>query len=99
MMWLKKLLLRWTQQAIQAQTGPVLSTADWAQPKSPNQLSGDTQVTVGIRKVMNGYVLEMGSFKANPRGPDWTYTHFILPEGGNIPEAVAALLVKQRLEQ
>ncbi len=103
MMWFKKILLRWTQDAIKSEVAdkPVMAT-DWASPgmpKNPAQLGGEQNFVVSMRKAVNGTVLELGTHKPNRNGPDWTYEYFVVPDGESIPDAVTALLVNQRLKQ
>jgi hypothetical protein len=101
MMWFKKLLRRWMMDAAREEReGPKPpSLVESISGKSHSQVAGDAHLTVALRKAVNGHILEMGVYASNPRGPDWTYTHFILPEGESIPDAVAALLVNQRLSK
>lgn len=96
MMWFKKLLLRWVSDAQRDRDStpePPLAV------KGSNTLNGDTALSVTIRKATNGHILELGKFVPNPRGPDWTYTHYLLLEGESLQDAIAVLLVNERLSK
>lgn len=95
-MWFKRLLMRWVRQASEASRPDQKISVDTASPPASG-LNGEHVYSVALRKAMNGVILELGAYKPNPRGPDWTYTHFLVPEGESIPDAVTALLVNQRL--
>jgi hypothetical protein len=101
MMWFKKLLRRWMMEASRDSRNPSRDSIleALAGNKTHNQMAGDAQLTVALRKAINGHILEMGVYASNPRGPDWTYTHFVLTEGESVPDAIAALLVNQRLNK
>lgn len=102
MMWFKRLLRKWVVQATQAgepkQTSSfadaiLSSTSPTVRPES----TPDCQVT--LRKAMNGYFLELAQHKPQQRGPDWQYSYFVLESTADLASAIAALLVKQRLDQ
>jgi hypothetical protein len=102
MLWFKKLLYRWAMTGGNALSENTPRRPDFAEVisgKSNQQVNGDAYIQVALRKAVNGTILEVGTFKPNPRGPDWTYAHYVMMEGDDLSHAVAALLVKQRLEQ
>jgi hypothetical protein len=55
-------------------------------------------VRISLRPAINGKILEIGTFKSNPRGPDWTFEHYCLREEEDVAAAVAALLVRGKLK-
>lgn len=98
-MWFKKLLYRWAMAGGNALSAGKPVAVDWAQTKNPNQLSGEQTFTVSVRRAINGSVLELGTYKPQSRGPDWSYEYFVVPDGESLSDAVTALLVNQRLKQ
>lgn len=99
MMWLKKLLRRWMMEAGREEASTKPSLLETIGGKTHNQVAGDAQLTVSLRKAVNGHILEAGVYQSNPRGPDWTYTHYVVPEGASVSDAIVALLVNQRLSK
>lgn len=98
MMWLKRVVRRWVAEAARddMHKGNTLEVAIGSNPTT-GTMNGEAHVSVSLRKAMNGLILEMGTYKPDPRGPDWTYKHYILKEGEDVAAAVAALLVNHRL--
>ena len=103
MMWFKKLLRKWVVQATNDEMPKQSSTAGWAEaisnpsPVARPESTPECQVT--LRKAMNGYFLELAQHKPQQRGPDWQYSYFVLESTADLASAIAALLVKQRLDQ
>lgn len=103
MMWLKKLLRKWVVQATQEAAPKLSSNAGWAEaisnptPTPRPESTPECQVT--LRKAVNGYFLELAQHKPQVRGPDWQYSYFVLEDTADLATAIAALLVKQRLDQ
>ncbi len=99
MMWFKQTLRRWVFEAEACDVNKPAS-AHHAIADSPAvglMEGGDAQIRVSLRSARNGKILEVGTFKPNPRGPDWTYQYYIVPEGEDISQWVTTALVSQRL--
>lgn len=45
-----------------------------------------------IVRAVNGYVLQIGKYKPNPHGPDWTFASYVVPEGEDITDAIKACI-------
>lgn len=103
MMWLKKLLRKWVVQATQEAAPKLSSNAGWAEaisnPSPVARPDSPPECQVTLRKAMNGYFLELAQHRPQQRGPDWQYSYFVLESTADLAPAIAALLVKQRLEQ
>ena len=98
MMWFKKLLRKWVGQATNEGMPKQPSLYDEfmrANPTPRPESTPECQVT--LRKAMNGYFLELAQHKPQQRGPDWQYTYFVLEDTADLANAIAALLVNQRL--
>lgn len=55
-------------------------------------------VRVSVLPAMNGRVLEVGVYKPNPRGPDWTFELFIVPENATLASAITTVLAMKAVE-
>lgn len=55
-------------------------------------------VRVAVLQAMNGRVLEVGVYKPNPRGPDWTFDMFIVPENATLASAITTVLAMKAVE-
>lgn len=55
-------------------------------------------VRVSVLQAMNGRVLEVGVYKPNPRGPDWTFELFIVPENATLAAAITTVLAMKAVE-
>ena len=55
-------------------------------------------VRVGTMEVMNGKLLEVTTYKQNPRGPDWTTTYWIMDDRP-LAEQIATVLVMKGLDK
>ena len=55
-------------------------------------------VRIGTMDVMNGKLLEVTSYKQNPRGPDWTTTYWIMDDRP-LAEQIATVLALKGLEK
>lgn len=98
MMWLKKRLYQWAMQG--ASIKPTVSSWDQATAGNPTPRPESTpECQVTLRKAVNGYFLELAQHKPQQRGPDWQYSYFVLEDTADLASAIAALLVKQRLDQ
>lgn len=61
--------------------------------------AGETVATVSLRPAVNGHILELGIYKPNPRGSDWTYTSYVVGAGESLNDAVTTLLVTHQLNK
>lgn len=50
------------------------------------------KIRIGTMDVMNGKLLEVSSYKANPHGPDWKNEYYILEEGVPLHEQIAVVM-------
>lgn len=50
-------------------------------------------VRVEVMEAVNGRVLNVGVYKPNPHGPDWTFTLYVVRDGEALPDAIATMLV------
>lgn len=57
-------------------------------------MDGRSNVRIGIFTAMNGKVLEIA--KRDPHH-DWSYSHFLVPEGMMLSDAVTTLLIAEGL--
>ena len=53
---------------------------------------------VSLVPAINGKVLEIGTYKPNPRGPDWTFELFIVPENATVASAIATVMAMKAVE-
>ena len=60
--------------------------------------SDEHKIAVAIQKAMNGTVLEIGVFKPNPRGPDWTYSQYVCDPDKTLAENIAMAMHMKGLE-
>lgn len=101
MMWFKKLLRKWVVQATNEAMPKHTNTTGFDALISTNpapRLESTPECQVTLRKAMNGYFLELAQHKPQQRGPDWQYSYFVLDDTADLAPAIAALLVKQRLD-
>ena len=56
-------------------------------------------VRIGVINIMNGTVLEIGTYKPNSIGPDWNYEHFIVPPDKKLSEAITMFLLLKGLDK
>jgi len=50
------------------------------------------KIRIGTMDVMNGKLLEVATYKANPHGPDWKNEYYILEEGVPLHEQIAVVM-------
>lgn len=50
-------------------------------------------VRVEVIEAVNGRVLNVGVYKPNPHGPDWTHHLYVVRDGEALPDAIATVLV------
>ena len=43
---------------------------------------------INVTKAMNGHVVQVMTHKPNPYGPDWTGDVLVVPEGGDLIDAI-----------
>ena len=55
-------------------------------------------VKVGVVEAMNGKLLEVSSYKQNPRGPDWTTTYWVMDDSP-LAEQIATVIALKGLEK
>lgn len=53
----------------------------------------DCKLRVELLEAVNGRVLQIGKYKPNPHGPDWTFTLYVVPNDQTLAEAIATCLV------
>lgn len=51
-----------------------------------------------VLRCLNGRAIEIGTYKPNPHGPDWTYDMYLVPEGDLISDAIVKILAMKALE-
>jgi len=55
---------------------------------------------IGLIKTMNSrYILEIGTYVPNQRGPDWTYEFYAVDPDQKLSEAVGIILTMKGLEK
>lgn len=54
--------------------------------------------TVSLYTARNGKILQVGVYKPNPRGADWTYYYYLVADGESVADAVASQLVAANME-
>lgn len=65
---------------------------------SEHERNYQPSVRVSVLPAMNGRVLEVGVYKPNPRGPDWTFELFIVPENATLASAITTVLAMKAVE-
>lgn len=63
-----------------------------------HERSGQPSMRFSVIKAVNGRILEVGTYKPNPHGPDWTFDMYIVGENERISAAIERLLVIKKLE-
>ena len=51
------------------------------------------KIRIGQMEVMNGKLLEIATYKANPHGPDWKTEYYILEDGVPLADQLATVMV------
>ena len=54
----------------------------------PVELDVKNAMRLTVGSAINGHVIQIGRFKPNPHGPDWTYDTYLVPEGTDMVEAL-----------
>ena len=75
-----------------------VTLCDGSQPRTPPlggalRNAGGSQTSISIIPALNGRVIEIGNYRQNMHGPDWTYEHYVVPEGENLEAAMSAILL------
>ena len=70
-----------------------------AVPSSVNRLDveNNTMLRIDIITALNGRVLQIGKFKPNPHGPDWTFELYLVPDDQSLADAISAVLAMRGL--
>lgn len=90
---MKKLILKWL--GIDTLNNGLLRTV-----VPDTELGFTPNFRIGLIKTMNGgTVLEIGTFKPNARGSDWTYEFYSVDPEQKLSEAVGIVLTMKGLEQ
>lgn len=63
-----------------------------------HERSSQPTLRVAVLQAMNGRVLEVATYKPNPRGPDWTFELFIVPENATLAAAITTVLAMKSME-
>lgn len=89
---MKKLILKWL--GVESDNGYLRTVI-------PNDEQGLTpNFRIGLIKTMNGgTVLEIGTYKQNSRGSDWTYEFYSVDPEQKLSEALAIVMTMKGLEQ
>ena len=90
--WVRSWLFKDSDERVKARLGLQIDETNAAsQPEMPH-------CRFGVLNVMNGKVLEVCTFKRNPRGPDWITTYWILNEEQSLAEQIAVVMTMKGLE-
>lgn len=90
--WMRRRLRQW---AFQTEAGKL--SGGVATVESDSMATGDVRITV--KHAINGKVLDISTYKPNPRGSDWTHELFVVPEGENLKDALTMLLLLKGLDK
>jgi hypothetical protein len=90
----KQLIRNW----LMNESSPGLVKASDAQLSERATGNGQPSYRVSLVKAMNGRLLEVGVYKPNPRGPDWTYEIYIVGENETVADSIARVLAIKSLE-
>lgn len=86
---MKRLIQRWLGVPQDKPSGSLLTISSNSGPR----LDQDVKLRVELLEAVNGRVLQIGKYKPNPHGPDWTFTLYVVGEGETLPDAIATCLV------
>lgn len=56
------------------------------------------QVRIGILEAINGRILEIGTYKPNLHGPDWTNEYYLVREDETLSDALTLMLLTKNLK-
>jgi hypothetical protein len=91
---IKQLIRNW----LMSESSPGLVQASEAHLSERASGNGQPSYRVTLVKAMNGRLLEVGVFKPNPRGPDWTYELYVINDNETVADAIAKVLAIKSLE-
>lgn len=57
-----------------------------------------TSYRINVTKALNGHVIQVLTHKSNAYGPDWTGDVLVVPEGGDIIDAIKIGIVSAGLK-
>lgn len=60
-------------------------------------VENNSMLRIDIITALNGRILQIGKFKPNPHGPDWTYELYLVPDDQSLADAISAVLVMRGL--
>lgn len=86
---MKRLIQRWLGLPVPDHRQDLLTISSNSGPR-PDQ---DAKLRVELIEAVNGRVLEIGKYKPNPHGPDWTFTLYVVGDNETLPDAIATCLV------
>ena len=90
--WLRSWLFKDSDERVKARLGLQMDeTSATSQPEMPH-------CRFGILNVMNGKLLEVSTYKANSRGPDWTTTYWIMDDRP-LAEQIGMVIALKGLEK
>ena len=88
---MKRLIQRWLGLPVQ-ETAKLVAANPISSPSGP-RVESEAKLRVELIEAVNGRVLQIGKYKPNPHGPDWTFTLYVVGEGEPLPDAIATCLV------
>ena len=53
---------------------------------------------ISVINAINGRIIQIGNYQPNNHGPEWTYEHFIVPEGEPLEPAIATILLMKGMK-
>lgn len=59
----------------------------------------NSEFRFSVSSAINGKVITIGKFKRNPHGPDWTHQLYIVPEGGDLIDALRVCVTLNHLRK
>jgi hypothetical protein len=89
---------QWLRNWLLNEDSPGLVKASDAQLSERATGNGQPSYRVSLVKAMNGRLLEVGVYKPNPRGPDWTYEIYVVNDNETVADAIAKVLAIKSLE-
>lgn len=86
---MKRLIQRWLGLPVPDRRQDLLTLSSNAGPR----VDQDAKLRVELIEAVNGRVLQIGKYKPNPHGPDWTFTLYVVGDNETLPDAIATCLV------
>lgn len=56
-------------------------------------------IRIAVLPASNGKIIEVGKFKPNPRGPDWTFEHHLVTPDQSLVDAITKVMTINALDQ